>query len=124
MEEEITAQSRGRKVVLIPFFQSILGRAQPKSPWNNREPIREELFSVERLEEHARSLAIAQPVASGASRGSPLAGRLANNAAALLEAHRKITKAIDEGRTSLKLSMNHSAIRNISAGASAMTWCI
>ena len=84
---------------MITFFKRIFGRAQPKSPWNNREPIREELFSVERLEEHARSLAIAQPVASGASRGSPLAGRLANNAAALLEAHRKIAKAIDEGRT-------------------------
>jgi cyclic beta-1,2-glucan synthetase len=84
---------------LITFFRAIFGGAQPKSPWNNREPIREELFSVERLEEHARSLAIAQPVAPGPSRGSPLAGRLANNAAALLEAHRNISKAIDEGRT-------------------------
>jgi cyclic beta-1,2-glucan synthetase len=83
---------------VITLFQRF-GRAKPKSPWNSREPIREELFSVERLEEHARSLAIAQPVASGASRGSPLAARLANNAAALLEAHRKIAKAIDEGRT-------------------------
>jgi len=33
------------------------------------------------------------------SRGSPLAGRLANNAAALLELIAKIAKAIDEGRT-------------------------
>ena len=31
---------------------------------------------------------------------------------------------MDEGRTSLKLSMNHSTIRKISAGASAMSWCI
>jgi cyclic beta-1,2-glucan synthetase len=84
---------------LITFFRAIFGGAQPKLPWNNREPIREELFSVDRLEEHARSLAIAQPVASGSSRGSPLAIRLANNAAALLEAHRKIAKALDERRT-------------------------
>ena len=84
---------------MITFFHRIFERTQPKSPWNNRAPIREELFSLERLEEHARSLAIAQPIASGASRGSPLAERLANNAAALLEAHRMIAKAIDEGRT-------------------------
>ena len=32
--------------------------------------------------------------------------------------------AIDQGRTSLKLSMNHSAARNNSPGASAMSWCI
>jgi cyclic beta-1,2-glucan synthetase len=81
------------------FMRRIFGRARPQLPWNNREPIREELFSVERLEEHAKSLAIAQPVVSGPSRGSPLAGRLANNAAALLAAHRKIAKAVDEGRT-------------------------
>ena len=99
IEEEITARSRCRKAVLITLFERIFGRAQPKSPWNNREPIREELFSVERIEEHARSLAIAQPVAPSASRGSLLTGRLTDNAAALLEAHRKIAKAIDDGRT-------------------------
>jgi hypothetical protein len=32
--------------------------------------------------------------------------------------------AMDKGRTSLKLSMNHSTIRKISAGASAMSWRI
>ncbi len=67
-------------------------------PWNDREPIREELFSVERLEEHARSLAIAQPVSSKASRGSPLTGRLADNAVALLDAYRRSARAVDEGR--------------------------
>ena len=59
------------------FIRRIFGRAQPQLPWNNRESIREELFSVERLEEHAKSLAIAQPVVSGPFRGSPLEGRLA-----------------------------------------------
>ena len=80
------------------FFRRVFRGAQPEQPWNDREPIREELFGVERLEEHARSLAIAQPVTPGSPRGHPLAGRLADNAAALLDAHRKISKAIDQGR--------------------------
>jgi cyclic beta-1,2-glucan synthetase len=91
--------SRERKVVLKTFIRRIFGPAAPKFPWDNREPIREELFSVERLEEHARSLAIAQPVAPRLPRGHPLAGRLAENAAALLDAYRRTAKAIEEGRT-------------------------
>jgi cyclic beta-1,2-glucan synthetase len=83
---------------LKTFIGRVFGRSPPRSPWDNREPIREELFSVERLEEHARSLAIAQPVASTASRGSPLTGRLADNAVALLDAYRKSARAVDEGR--------------------------
>jgi cyclic beta-1,2-glucan synthetase len=68
------------------------------SPWNSEQPIREELFGVERLEGHARSLAVAQTVASPATRGLPLAGRLADNGAFLLSAYRSIVKSIDEGR--------------------------
>jgi cyclic beta-1,2-glucan synthetase len=67
-------------------------------PWDNHEPIREELFSVERLEEHARSLALAQIVSSRTTKGQPLARRLADNGAVLLEAYRAIVKAINEGR--------------------------
>ncbi len=73
------------------------GRAPSASPWDNRETIREELLSVERLEEHARSLAVAQPVRPKLAKGHPLAGRLADNAAVLLDAYRTIAKAIDEG---------------------------
>ncbi|WP_294538704.1 glucoamylase family protein [uncultured Rhodoblastus sp.] len=69
-----------------------------KSPWDTETPIREELFSVERLESHARSLARAQPVGSRPTRGSPLAPRLADNSAVLLAAYRSIVKEIDEGR--------------------------
>lgn len=67
-------------------------------PWDNHEPIREELFSVERLEEHARSLALAQIVSSTTTKGLPLARRLADNGVVLLEAYRAIVKAINEGR--------------------------
>ena len=68
------------------------------SPWDSETPIREELFSVERLEAHARSLAVAQTVALRATRGLPLAARLADNGAVLLSAYREIVKATDEGR--------------------------
>jgi cyclic beta-1,2-glucan synthetase len=67
------------------------------SPWNSQEPLREELFSVERLEEHARSLAAAQPVTPKPAKVHPLAGRLVDNGAVLLDAYRTIAKAISEG---------------------------
>ena len=59
-----------------------------RSPWDSHEPVRAELFSVERLEEHARSLAAAQPVTPKPAKGHPLAGRLADNGAVLLDAYR------------------------------------
>ena len=75
-----------------------LGFFKKPSPWDSEQPIREELFSVERLESHASSLAVAQTVASRPTRGLPLAGRLADNGAVLLSAYRSIVKAIDDGR--------------------------
>jgi cyclic beta-1,2-glucan synthetase len=74
------------------------GRAATASPWDSREPLREELFSVERLEEHARSLAVAQSVTPKPIKGRPLARRLADNGAVLLGAYRKVTQGIHEGR--------------------------
>ena len=68
------------------------------SPWDNREPIRAELFSVDRLQEHARSLAATQPVTPEPTRGHSLTARLTDNAATLLDAYRNITGAIDSGR--------------------------
>ncbi len=76
-----------------------IGRTRRASPWDNREPVRDELFSVERLEAHARSLAAAQSVAPPPTKGNPLAGRLANNGSVLLHAYRVIAGAIDEHRT-------------------------
>ena len=80
------------------MFFGAFSRARPVSPWHNREPIREELFSVERLEHHARSLAVAQKVTSKSSRGLPLAGQLADNARVLLDAYRSITREVAKGR--------------------------
>jgi len=55
------------------------GRASQAVPWNSEESIREELFSVERLEEHAESLAAAQRVAARPIAGRSLAGRMKEN---------------------------------------------
>src|SRR5436190_7832333 len=56
-------------------------------------PIRAELFSVERLEQHAESLAVAQRIAPALRRGRPLAPRLHDNTKVLTEAYRAIVRA-------------------------------
>jgi cyclic beta-1,2-glucan synthetase len=71
---------------------------RPSSLWDSQEPIREELFSVERLEEHARSLALAQIVSPSTTKGQSLARRLADNGVVLLATYHSIVKAINEGR--------------------------
>jgi cyclic beta-1,2-glucan synthetase len=76
----------------------LIARKLSSSRWNSSEPVREELFSVERLEEHARSLAEAQAVLPKAIRGHSLAGRLADNGVVLFAAYRDMGKAIDDGR--------------------------
>nr|WP_294515969.1 glucoamylase family protein [uncultured Rhodopila sp.] len=69
----------------------------PASLWDDRAPVRGEFFSIEHLEQHGRSLAAAQPVATRKSRGQALAERLADNAAFLLEANRAIAEAAEAG---------------------------
>ena len=88
---------RGRKVQLKTLAEAAARRIPSVSPWENQEAIREELFSVERLEEHARSLADAQLVRAKPNKGYPLLGRLADNGAILNDAHHAIAKAIEEG---------------------------
>ena len=73
------------------------------SPWDKQDPIRAELFSVERLEEHARSLAAVQPVTPTTAKGNPLRGRLVDNEAVLLHAYRTIAKAMSGSAQSPQL---------------------
>ena len=80
------------------FLRSAFEGASVSSPWDSQAPIREELFSVERLEDHARSLAIAQEVSSRTTKGQLLARRLVANRAVLLAAYRSAVKAINDGR--------------------------
>nr|WP_209442414.1 glucoamylase family protein [Neoroseomonas oryzicola] len=67
------------------------------SLWASGAPVREELFSIERLEEHARSLAVAQTITPKPLKVYPLAARLMDNAVVLLDAYRAIGKAAEEG---------------------------
>jgi cyclic beta-1,2-glucan synthetase len=93
------AASRGRKIKLKVFLRGAFeGARRLSSPWDSREPIREELFGAERLEDHARSLAVAQIVSSQASKGRLLSKRLAENRAVLLHAYRSTVKAINDAR--------------------------
>ncbi|MGB7946872.1 MAG: glycosyl transferase, partial [Candidatus Binatia bacterium] len=62
------------------------------------EPIRAELFSVERLEQHAESLAGAQRVTATPRKGRPLLPRVLDNGRVLLESYRAIAQAIREER--------------------------
>jgi len=74
------------------------GRESQAAPWDNEESIRTELFSIERLEQHAESLAAAQAVTARPVTGRSLAARVMDNESVLLEAYRAIAKAVDEGR--------------------------
>jgi cyclic beta-1,2-glucan synthetase len=56
-------------------------------------PIRAELLSVERLEQHAASLAAAQHIATNPKRSRPLAKRLSENSIILTEIYRAIVRA-------------------------------
>lgn len=72
-------------------------KLKPVGPlWRDKAAIREMLFSVERLEEHGRSLAAAQPVQSQRARGHPLLDRLTDNEASLIAAYQAIAAAVSE----------------------------
>ncbi len=72
------------------FRFRIFGQTVPKSP---EPPIRAELFSVERLEQHAASLAAAQRVVAKAGSGISLAPRLEDNTKVLIDTYRAVVRA-------------------------------
>jgi len=86
-------RSHGRKANLIPSIFRVLGRHPTASPWDTEDSIREELFSIERLEGHAESLATAQQITASPLPRRSLAVRLKDNEAVLLEAYRAIGSA-------------------------------
>src|SRR3990170_4885444 len=74
-------------------------RAHPPAEFASKpfeEPIRAELFGVERLEQHAESLAAAQRVVGESAKDRRLLPRVEDNGRVLREAYRAITKAIRE----------------------------
>nr|WP_107990850.1 glucoamylase family protein [Breoghania corrubedonensis] len=70
----------------------------PLPPWNDGAPVREELFSAERLDQHAESLAAAQPVTDRPPAVLSLHKRLDSNAAVLLAAYRASAAELESGR--------------------------
>lgn len=62
------------------------------------EPIRAELFGIERLEQHAESLATAQGVTREEVAGHPLLARVEDNGRVLRETNRAIAAALKEKR--------------------------
>jgi cyclic beta-1,2-glucan synthetase len=89
---------RHGKAQLSSLIDRLLRHESSPSPWFSGDPVRSELFSVERLEEHARSLAIAQVVIPARSKGHTLARRLTENGAVLLHAYHVIAGAAGERR--------------------------
>ncbi|MES3029396.1 MAG: glucoamylase family protein [Pseudomonadota bacterium] len=69
--------------------------------WSDQTPIRAELFSIERLEAHAKSLALAQPVERRPKAGRSLTGRLLANQRRLIEAFKVLQRSGggDDGAT-------------------------
>jgi cyclic beta-1,2-glucan synthetase len=70
-------------------------RASP--PWDTVVPVREELFGVERLEQHAESLAAAQPVTTNPPKVLSLGARLNDNAMVLLAVYRRSAAELEAG---------------------------
>jgi cyclic beta-1,2-glucan synthetase len=83
---------------LHPSIQGLFERISMGSHWNSEQILREEIFSIERLEQHARSLAAAQSITRKPGYRRSLRARLRNNEKALLAAYRSIARAVDEGR--------------------------
>ena len=85
--------------LLHPFVRGLLESLSLGSHWNSEQILREEIFSIERLEQHARSLAAAQGVSRQPGFRRSLHARLRNNEKVLLAAYRSIARAVDEGRS-------------------------
>lgn len=81
-----------------PFFQRMRRYNASATLWNSTAPVREELFSAERLEQHACSLAQAQVVTQTPPKVVSLSRRLNENASVLLSAYRACAATLAEGR--------------------------
>jgi cyclic beta-1,2-glucan synthetase len=75
------------------------GRRRVRPEAELEEPILAELFSVERLEQHAQTLAAAQKVTDSPRRGHAVGPRIAENGRVLLESYRVLAGAIKEERS-------------------------
>jgi cyclic beta-1,2-glucan synthetase len=82
----------------MSLLRRLRTRRRAAAPWNSDELIRAELFGIERLEEHATSLAVAQQVTSRTAARHSLGARLRDNEIILLSAYRGIAASVGDGR--------------------------
>ncbi|SDI48699.1 GH36-type glycosyl hydrolase domain-containing protein [Pseudomonas panipatensis] len=75
----------------------VFGRSRSAPPWDSLAPVREELFGIERLEQHAQTLAVAQQVTERPTSVLPLHLRLNANATVLLAAYRASAAELESG---------------------------
>jgi cyclic beta-1,2-glucan synthetase len=90
---DVASRTLGRR--RQPSFLRRLGTTAAARP---DDLIRSELFGLERLEQHAESLAAAQPVTTSTGTCRHLARRLKDNGQVLFGAHRNIANAVREER--------------------------
>ena len=84
---------------MAELFAKSIGRLQRASINGDEEPVRKELYSVERLEQYAITLAAAHKVSSQPRRGRRLLPRLEENGRLLVAAYRTLTDAVRKERT-------------------------
>lgn len=87
-----------RQALMNSILRSMFGPHPLSPPWNDLAPVREELFGIERLEQHAHSLAAAQPVTAHPPKVLSLHTRLDDNAAVLLAAYRASAAELENHR--------------------------
>src|SRR3990167_2522635 len=83
---------------MTSVFSALFSHAAAPSPWLDNAPVREELFGIERLEQHAYTLAAAQPISSKPPAVLSLHRRLNDNAKVLLAAYRASAAELANGR--------------------------
>ncbi|CAH0177652.1 N,N'-diacetylchitobiose phosphorylase [Pseudomonas sp. Bi130] len=81
------------------IFRRALGQRVLSPPWSDHAPVRETLFGIERLEQHAESLAIAQQVTPRPPTVLSLHVRLDDNASVLLAAYRASAAELESGHS-------------------------
>jgi cyclic beta-1,2-glucan glucanotransferase len=84
----------------LSFDRNLLGKKRPEKVALSdlEEPIRAELFSAERFEQHAESLAAAQRITATPRTGHRLLPRVQDNGRVLLESYRTIAQEIRDER--------------------------
>jgi cyclic beta-1,2-glucan synthetase len=97
---ELSRDSRGGQPfwtltgMALEILRRLIGARLPTDFTEFEEPIRAELFSAERLEQHAQSLAVAQTVTEHPEDKRALVSRVLENGRVLHEAHKIIGDAV------------------------------